>query len=170
MKKIFIILSIIITLIISNKENDKVYIPKDSIRIRVIANSNSIVDQELKLKVKSELENNLYQSMENVRNINEARNEINSNLDEINNIVHDILKNDNYSINYGYNYFPKKEYKGVVYEEGNYESLVVTLGSGSGKNWWCILFPPLCMMEAKKDNINDIQYKSKVLEILNNYN
>ena len=66
-------------------------------------------------------------------------------------------------------YFPKKVYKGTIYEEGIYESLVVSLGSGKGDNWWCVLFPPICMIEAKKNDKDNIEYKSKVLEILNNY-
>ena len=167
MKKILIILSILITIIISNKQN-KVIIPKDSIRIRIIANSNNLNDQLTKLNIKSKIEDKLYKDIESKKNINEARNFIKDNLNDI----EDILKNetDNYNINYGYNYFPKKEYKGVIYEAGEYESLVINLGEGLGNNWWCVLFPPLCMLDIEKNNDIKIEYKSKVLEILNRYN
>ena len=169
MKKILIILSIVILAIIMGKETNKVLIPSESIRIRVIGNSNNIYDQELKLKVKKELENTLYKKLDNVTSINDARTIISSNMEELDSIVKNTINSNNYSINYGYNYFPKKTYKGITYEDGNYESLVVKLGEGNGNNWWCILFPPLCMLDAKYSNSDNIEYKSKVLEIINAY-
>ena len=72
-----------------------------------------------------------------------------------------------FSINYGLNYFPEKNYKGVRYEEGNYESLVVTIGKGKGSNFWCVLFPPLCNLEV--DNTEDVTYKFKVKEIIDSF-
>ena len=58
----------------------------------------------------------------------------------------------------------------VSYEEGNYESLVVEIGEAKGENWWCVLFPPLCSIDVKKEDKDFVEYKSKVLEILNHYN
>ena len=72
-------------------------------------------------------------------------------------------------IHYGLNYFPKKEYKGVIYEEGYYESLVVTLGNGNGDNWWCVLFPPLCLLEAQETNTQDVEYKFFVQDLIDKY-
>ena len=60
-----------------------------------------------------------------------------------------------------------EDFKGIKYKEGNYESLVITLGSGLGKNWWCILFPPLCLLDEEKENIN---YKFYVQELINKFN
>ena len=74
-----------------------------------------------------------------------------------------------YKVNFGYNYFPQKKYKGVVYEEGMYESLVITIGEGKGDNWWCVLFPPLCMMESNDENIEEVEYKSFIKEIIDKY-
>ena len=54
----------------------------------------------------------------------------------------------------------------VEYKEGNYESLVITLGDGLGENYWCVLYPPLCLVE--QNNTSDIEYKSIISEILNN--
>ena len=67
------------------------------------------------------------------------------------------------------NYFPQKEFKGVTYEEGYYESLVVTLGSGSGDNWWCVLFPPLCLLEAEESEKDDVEYQFFVKELIDKY-
>ena len=80
-----------------------------------------------------------------------------------------IANKDNYDINYGENYFPEKEYKGVSYEEGNYESLVITLGDGLGDNFWCVLFPPLCLLEAEENDTNKIEYTSFIKEIIDKY-
>ncbi len=65
------------------------------------------------------------------------------------------------------NHFPEKEYKGVIYEEGDYQSLVVTLGSGSGKNWWCVLFPPLCLLE--NNDMEEVEYRSFIADTVDKY-
>lgn len=72
-----------------------------------------------------------------------------------------------FKINYGSNYFPEKKYKGITYKEGYYESLVITLGEGKGDNWWCVLFPPLCLIEA--DESRNVEYKSFVKEMFDKY-
>lgn len=169
MKKIFIIMSIIITILIYNKNLDDITIPKNSIRIRVIANSNNIEDQILKLKVKEKVESKLYEKLDNTKDINIARNKIKSTLPEIENIVNNETNGTNYNINYGDNYFPKKELNGINYKEGKYESLVIKLGEAQGNNWWCVLFPPLCSIDVKENDSYKVEYKSKVLEILNAY-
>ena len=74
------------------------------------------------------------------------------------------LDNMDFKINYGTNYFPEKIYKGVKYEAGEYESMVVKIGSGSGDNYWCVLFPPLCLMEAEETD--DVEYKFFIKEII----
>ena len=62
------------------------------------------------------------------------------------------------------NYFPEKEFNNKIYKEGYYESLVITLGSGKGDNWWCLLFPKMCLVE-----INDnTEYKLWFKEVIDN--
>ena len=169
MKKIIIIASIIILILVTNKEYEKILIPNDSIRIRVIANSNSIEDQLTKLKVKDKVNKTLYNNLKNVKNINEARTEISKSIPDIENIVSSTINSNNFNVNFGNNYFPEKTLNGINYKEGNYESVVINLGESKGNNWWCVLFPPLCMIEAKKNDTDFVEYKSKVLEILNEY-
>ena len=65
------------------------------------------------------------------------------------------------------NYFPSKEYKGIKYAAGEYQSLVVTLGNGLGDNWWCVLFPPLCLLEA--EDSSDVEYHSFVADMIEKY-
>ena len=152
---------------------DKIIIPKESIRIRVIANSNDEYDQEIKSEVKDVVEDEMYYLLKDTLNINEARNIINNNLDKIDTKIDNLLNLKNYQIghdiNFGYNYFPKKEYKGITYEEGMYESLVVTLGEGKGDNWWCVMFPPFCLIEAHDNGTTNIEYKWLVKDLINKY-
>lgn len=159
--------------IIQKAEAEDVQIPSSAIRIRVIPNSNSIYDQEIKMKVKQTLENNTYSLLEGVKNIEEARNVIEENLANIELAIQATLLTENYQegykINFGQNYFPEKTYKEIVYEEGEYESIVVTLGKGEGDNWWCVLFPPLCLLEAEESEIEDTEYTFFVKELLDKY-
>ena len=146
-------------------------IPDEAIRIRVIANSNSDYDQQMKRKVKDSITSDMYQMLNDIKGIDQARNVINSNLDIINQDVFETLKKNNYQIdydvNFGYNYFPEKKFKGLKYDAGYYESLVVTLGEGKGDNWWCVLFPPICMLEAS-DN-TDVEYTTLAKEMVSKY-
>lgn len=171
MKKTVIILAIIIT-ILSLTKQEKVIIPKKSIRFRVIADSNSKKDQYIKKEVVNNLRNNI-SKLEYSNNLDNSRENIKKSIPEIKHVVEETLiknnYNKNYDINYGMNYFPEKEYKGTVYKEGDYESLVVTLGDGLGKNFWCVLFPPLCLLEADEQDTSDIEYSSYIKEVIDKY-
>lgn len=167
MKKIIIALFIVMVLILVNTNNTKVLIPKDSIRFRIIANSNSLEDQTKKLEIKEELEPVLTNLLSTTNSLDETRKEIKNNLYEVENILNNY--NTTYKINYGINYFPEKTYKGTTYAQGDYESLVITLGDGLGDNWWCVLFPPLCLLEADEENLDDVVYTSYVKELLEKY-
>ena len=172
MKKFLILLALTtcIIILISNKE-DYYIIPKEAIRFRIIANSNSTKDQFIKIKVKQNLETKLKEDFSTSTSIEESRNIVNNNIDIYSNIVQNTLNEYNYdkgfNINYGMNYFPEKIYKGVKYEEGEYESLVIKLGEGKGDNWWCVLFPPICQYE--ENNNNKIEYRLFVKDIINKY-
>ena len=166
MKKIIPILFVFFLLYgFINKE--EILIPTDAIRFRVIANSNDPIDQELKMEVKNALEEELNKLMISAKNSQVAKQIIEENMDNIQNIVNNYTTDN--KISFGMNYFPEKEYHGVTYESGNYESLVITLGNGIGNNWWCVMFPPLCLLEAKNENTDEINYKFYVQEIIEKY-
>ena len=167
MKKIIIALFLVTVLILVNKKETKVLIPDDAIRFRIIANSNKLEDQTQKLEIKKELEPVITNILSTSNSLDETRKEIKNNMYE----VKDILKkyDTQYKISYGLNYFPEKNYKGVTYKDGEYESLVVTLGDGLGDNWWCVLFPPLCLLEASEEDYDDITYTSYIKELIDKY-
>ena len=171
MKKIIIVLLAILSIIIFDKTKADNIIPKEAIRLRVIANSNSKYDQNMKMKVSKTIQDKLYNLLKETKGIEEARKKIKNNINTLDYSVKKILKEENYplgyTIHYGDNYFPKKEYKGIKYEAGYYESLLITLGDGKGKNWWCVLFPPLCLIEAEESD--KVEYKSFIKEIIDKY-
>ena len=167
MKKVIIFLFIVTSIILFNSREKQVVIPKDSIRFRIIANSNNIEDQTQKWNINKELIPVITDITKTSNSIENARIQINKNLPSIEKTVSKY--SDNYLINYGQNYFPQKEYKSVKYPEGNYESLVITLGDGIGDNWWCVLFPPLCLMEATSQDYDNITYDYYIKKIINNY-
>lgn len=160
-----ILLVIVICFIMINVVNgkEKKTIPEEAIRLRVVANSDSEYDQEIKMKVKEKIQKELSLLLSDVNDIMETRLVIANNFTRLDNLVNDVLKEEDYKlgykINYGYNYFPEKEYNGEIYEEGEYESLLITLGEGNGSNWWCVLFPPLCIIEAEEDT-EEVRYES----------
>ena len=175
MKKImmigFIFLFVLTYAVIRSNE---VMIPGEAIRFRVIANSDNEVDQNTKILVRDRLQKQISVDLENTTDIKTSRKILTSNLDNYKNIVSDTLEKNNiretFKINYGFNYFPEKKYKGVRYKEGKYESLVVTLGNGKGNNWWCVLFPPLCLLEAEENyDKEEVEYKSYVKELIDKF-
>ena len=175
MKKIITVILILLGILIYTRISTKdVFIPKEAIRFRVIANSNTKEDQNIKTLVRNDLEKVISNDLANSKNINDSRKILSTNIDRYENIISNTLESNNiretFTINYGLNFFPEKNYKGVTYEKGNYESLVVTLGNGKGNNWWCVLFPPLCLLEAEEDyNIEEVEYKSYIKEIIDKY-
>lgn len=172
MKKLIVACCIIIlSFYYINTQGSALVIPDEAIRLRVLANSNSVDDQALKTKVREDLQLYMFELLKNTKGIEQARVVLDQNLEQINQRVANTLqKNDsqmNFDINFGLNYFPQKEYKGIIYPAGQYESLLITLGEGKGDNWWCVLFPPLCLMEAEESD--EVEYKSFFQELIEKY-
>ena len=171
LKKVVIVLGIVFSiLLINNNKEELIIIPNEAIRVRVIANSYDLSDINVKEQLKERVSGKLSDLLENSSNIKEARGIITNNMNFINNFVDKSLKELNYdskySINYGMNYFPSKIFKGIVYEKGLYESLVITLGEGNGPNYWCVLYPPLCAID---NNITEVEYRSLIIDLINKY-
>lgn len=170
MKKIVLIIAIITSILIySEIKKDTIVIPNSAIRLRVIPNSNSAQDQNIKKQVKTYLEKNTYNILKDEKSIKEARKKINENIPVIEENVDRIFKDNNYdvsyNVNYGYNYFPSKTYRGITYKEGYYESIVISIGAAEGDNWWCVLFPNLCLADLEQKE--NSEYKSWVIETIN---
>ncbi len=167
--KTFICLVVIIFFYVLLGNVSALVIPEEALRIRVIPHSNEEEDVVIKNMVKESLQYDIYNLLKDIDKLDDASLVIEDNLDYITKKIDDLftLKNYNYSynINFGLNYFPSKEYKGVLYEEGYYESLVITIGDGKGDNWWCVLFPPLCLVEEN----SNLEYTTYVAELIEKY-
>jgi len=129
------------------------------IRFHVMANSDSPNDQQLKLKVRNRVISFLNTEHIRAENIEEARENITANLNEIKNVALAEIgsnKSDyNIQVVFGQHIFPTRRYGDVVLPAGEYESLRVIIGEGKGKNWWCVMFPPLCFIDVKHGLIDE---------------
>lgn len=170
MKKILVIIGVILFLLSINYNNkEEVFIPKDSIRFRIVSNSMNEVDLKTKQELKSYIEDYVYDIVSDAKSSEEADELLVNNLEKISKHINLYLNSNDYKIDYGINYFPRKVYKGVIYEEGMYKSLVITLGDGKGSNWWCVLFPPLCLLD-ENETTADVDYQLYVARIIKVFN
>ncbi len=174
MKKILLVLMIISFIYIGlNFKEEENIIPDEAIRFRVIGNSNTVYDQNIKIQVRNTIQNKIFSLIKDSKSIEDTRKILKEHQEELYETTSNKLKELDYDkdfkINYGLNYFPKKKYKGITYKAGEYESLVITLGSGEGDNFWCVLFPPLCLLEADESNSSDVDYRFFVKDIIDKY-
>jgi stage II sporulation protein R len=127
-------------------------IPAQSIRLRILANSDSVADQIMKRRVRDAVIAQMNAWVQEPDGIENARRVVRAQLPALRDLVGRELAL------YGYDYpyklelglvpFPTKMYGDRVYPAGDYEALRITLGNGDGQNWWCVLFPPLCFVDA----------------------
>lgn len=145
-------------------------ISESLIRFHVIANSDLPEDQELKLKVKNAILEEMGTMLDNSSSLNETRTILMENKKRIEEIGRKIIleNNKDYEIkaNLGTEKFPLKTYGDVVLPPGEYEALVVRIGEAQGKNWWCVLFPPLCFVDATHGVVDD-KGKEELKNVLN---
>ncbi len=171
MKQLIILIIIAVSIVCLGNNNEYIEIPSTSIRMRVIGASNSDEDQKEKRIVKSFVEEKLYELLDGVSSEREVEEMIEKHKSELDNDVVASMRRENikatYNSKFGYNYFPEKEFKGSIYKAGNYKSFVVTLGDGEGENWWCVLYPPLCLIDDEKD---DLEYHSLIKDTIEKYN
>lgn len=172
---IFSLISIILVMTMSiNAEAKKINLASKSyknklIRFHTIANSDSDEDQELKLKVRDEVIKYLKPKLDKSSSITESERIIKqeySNLEKISKNV--ILKNGyNYDVKIGIDYsnFPTKQYSNIVLPAGKYKALKIIIGEGKGKNWWCVMFPPLCFVD-EESGVIDKKTDKKLKEVL----
>ena len=133
---------------------------KDSVfRLHVIANSDSEEDQALKYKVRDNLLQYMNSLCDNIDSKDEAIYLVNSHLEDFKKIAQDtILENGfNYSadVEIGNFSFPTKKYGDISLPAGMYDALRVKLGTASGQNWWCVMFPPLCFVNVSTGIVPD---------------
>jgi stage II sporulation protein R len=126
-------------------------IAEDIIRFHVIANSDSAKDQALKLTVKDTLVESLKPYLNDTDTITQARTVISDKLTYLQEIAEETIQQNGYlypvKITLEECYFPLKIYGEYSFPAGTYEALRVQIGTAEGKNWWCVMFPPLCFVD-----------------------
>ncbi|MBQ3599927.1 MAG: stage II sporulation protein R [Lachnospiraceae bacterium] len=170
------IIVLLLVFLLKETQNYQEEIANEIIRFHVLANSDSAKDQKLKLQVKKEVVAYMQQALAGANNKREAEKIINDNIEEIRSIAKKTIKAAGYhydAVAYlGNKEFPIKAYGEFVFPAGEYETLQVEIGQAKGKNWWCVMFPSLCIIdesytvvpeEAKEtleDNLGTPAYKS----------
>ena len=152
--KIALMLSFISTVLISfiNFGTSCESITNKVIRFHIPAASNSDYDQSLKLKVKDEIFLYVTKMLENSKSYKESLDIISNNIENIENKVNLILIEEGAEYKaeakIKESFFKTRKYEGFTLPAGSYKSLYIKLGSGEGENWWCALYPSLCLNPA----------------------
>ncbi|EPZ45520.1 MULTISPECIES: stage II sporulation protein R [Alicyclobacillus] len=127
-------------------------IPKEALRLRIIANSDSPADQKLKLEIRDAVVEQVGSWVSGAKNSTQARQIVLNHIQQIQatatQVEHAHGVDEPIHTDVGKVPFPTKIYGNRVYPAGNYEALRITIGKGQGANWWCVLYPPLCFIDV----------------------
>ncbi len=155
MKKLFcaVIAGIIITLGVTvYSENIQSDIAHNIIRLHVIANSDSTEDQQLKLLVRDRILNEGREIFCQSTSPAESKRLLEHNLEALEKVARDEIRKQGYDydvkLKTGDFDFPAKQYENITLPAGEYYALRIEIGRAEGKNWWCVMFPPLCFVDA----------------------
>ena len=124
------------------------------LRLHILANSDSAQDQALKLKVRDRILAESSGMLDQISNKEKAESAVRSKLSQLKAAAEDEIKKQGYSypvnVELTHMYFTTREYDSVTLPAGNYDALRVTIGKAAGHNWWCVIFPPMCLPAAEK--------------------
>jgi len=145
------------------------------LRLHVIANSDSLADQNLKLAVKDAVVKYMQEQFTTVEDINSAKELAEKNRDYIQAVAEAEVARQGYAypvrVEIGRFDFPLKSYGNLIFPPGSYDAVRVIIGEGQGRNWWCVLFPPLCLVSSSDkglslDSPREAKISFKCLELL----
>ena len=167
---------------------------KNLFRLHILANSDSTEDQELKLYVRNKVIDYLHQYSFN--NKSELITFLNNNQLSLQKVIDDAIKEKGYSYTISFeienSFYPQKQYENITLPAGNYDGLKIKIGKAEGKNWWCVLFPPMCIINNStcslpeeseilldnsltaescsviSSNSSKYKFKFKIIEFINN--
>ena len=162
-----VVLAVIIAVPSGSKSN------ADFLRIHIRADSNDQADQNVKFQVKSAVVDYLTPYLANAQTKQQAMSVVKGHLSQIEKVCDKVLADNGFSYKSHAKLcqeeFPDRSYGDVTLTAGVYDALIIELGSGSGNNWWCVVYPPLCFVGGESNGTNSIVYKSKLLEIINQW-
>lgn len=145
-------------------------ISEEVFRLHILANSNSDEDQQLKLKVRDSVLSESAQLFENAGSLEETITICNANIDRFQKTAEKCIKSNGYDypvkVYVDKEYFNTREYDTFTLPSGIYNALKIEIGEGSGRNWWCVMFPAICLSSATEENLD--QYLSdEEMELVN---
>ncbi|WP_419954987.1 stage II sporulation protein R [Neobacillus niacini] len=150
---------------------DSIVIPAEAIRLRILANSDSAQDQEIKRKVRDAVNAQITVWVQELTSLEKAKTVITSKLPEVQAIAEKVVREQgstqSVNVEFGKVQFPTKLYGEFLYPAGEYQAILITLGEGTGANWWCVLYPPLCFLDfsngvaVQSDGFEDKAYAAE---------
>ncbi|MEA4825493.1 MAG: stage II sporulation protein R [Clostridium sp.] len=169
---ITIVLGIILGVSYIKADASQKTIANKLIRFHVIANSDTTEDQALKLKVRDEILAYMAPKLKESKSIEESRKIIGENNEVIKEIAKKVIKKNgyNYSVDakLSHENFPVKSYGNITLPQGNYEAYRVIIGNGEGRNWWCVMFPPLCFTDITRGEVAYKETEQEMKKVLTN--
>lgn len=127
----------------------------NTVRLRVVANSDSAEDQELKLCVRNDIIQTATELFGDCKSIDDAKKKIEKNSHILEAAAKESVIKHGYSypvsVYFGAEYCPVRRYRDFVFPAGEYMTLRIDIGKAEGKNWWCVMYPPLCISAATND-------------------
>jgi stage II sporulation protein R len=159
-KSIPLVVAFFAVIVISSyTENMNTALSGSLIRLHIVANSDSPEDQELKRDVRDAVLKYIRNAVKDSENIEQTRKIIEERIPEITAIAQSTVNSRGYgykaTTSIGEYPFPTKAYGDITLPAGNYQAVKVVLGEGSGANWWCVLFPPLCFVDVTHGTVPD---------------
>ncbi len=137
-------------------ENSCEGIREKVLRLHVIAASDTVTDQSIKYAVRDEILRDGESLFHGSETVLQAEEKIGASLDLLQKSAENTLKKlgCDYPVNVvlGRTYFPTRQYESITLPAGYYNAVRVIIGEGKGKNWWCVMFPPMCLPAAAKDS------------------
>lgn len=165
---------LIISSIITYAQSVKSDLSDNILRLHIIANSDSEYDQMLKIKVRDAIISQTSGLFSNSASIDETKATAKANLEFFEKIAKETLEAENctdtvYAQSGNFN-FPVKRYGNVILPSGNYDAIRIVIGEGKGQNWWCVMYPPLCLVDGAvemtdkseqylKENLTEQEYR-----------
>ncbi len=146
---------------LTHKEDDDLQkkIADKILRFHVIANSDSDGDQALKLKVKDAVVEFMKPLLSNCDDVHKSKEIVKAYESHILSVAQNVIRENGYNydvhINYENCYFPAKKYGDISFPPGNYDAIRIYIGKHQGKNWWCVLYPPLCFVDCVNSVVPD---------------
>ncbi len=156
-KKILVLLflCLVLTVVCAASINGNRIKDNSLIRFHVIANSDSVCDQAVKLKVRDAVLDQVNTALSEAASKEEAAAILNAESDAIIDTANAVLTAEGFSYTttakLGTSVFPTKTYGSITLPAGKYNAYRIILGEGKGKNWWCVLYPPLCFVDLTDD-------------------